>query len=386
MGMPARIVIDQFNDASDINYVKRIAERYGLNSNSIEIVRRTADTQPVPVRKDDVFVAYNWWAAINLHGLISQQQTYFGLVKRKPMLYIVQDYEPGFYPMSSTHMLARAAFDGNGRTFGIFNSSELHAYFRAQGHAYDREFVIPLRMSKNLKAARRQDVASKGRRILVYGRPRVARNCFPAVVAGLRAFASAYEQFADWSIEFAGEAHATIDLGKGKKLVSLGKLSIEEYARTLESTAVGLSLMASPHPSYPPLEMAHFGVRTITNGYTFKDLSKVHENITSVENIMPNTIASALAAQCQVFLADQQAGWRAKSMLPDYFSNENYPFTERPDRGDHGRRTILMTCMLVATLISRVAVIGRQLYWQLKSFLRSVKSKNVCHSCATSSN
>ena len=204
MGMPARIVIDQFNDASDINYVKRIAERYGLNPNSIEIVRRTADTQPVPVRKDDVFVAYNWWAAINLHGLISQQQTYFGLVKRKPMLYIVQDYEPGFYPMSSTHMLARAAFDGNGRTFGIFNSSELHAYFRAQGHAYDREFVIPLRMSKNLKAARRQDVASKGRRILVYGRPRVARNCFPAVVAGLRAFASAYEQFADWSIGFGG--------------------------------------------------------------------------------------------------------------------------------------------------------------------------------------
>ena len=93
-----------------------------------------------------------------------------------------------------------------------------------------------------------------------------------------------------------------------------------------KTTAVGLSLMASPHPSYPPLEMAHFGLRTVTNGYTCKDLSRAHENIVSIPTILPDAIADALAAQCRAFIAEPDAGWRAKSMLPDYLSDEKYPF------------------------------------------------------------
>ncbi len=111
-------------------------------------------------------------------------------------------------------------------------------------------------------------------------------------------------------------------------LAPLGKLSIEQYAHTLETAAVGLSLMASPHPSYPPLEMAHFGVRTITNSYTCKDLSKVHENIVSLDNIFPEAIATALAEQCRAFLANPAAGWRAKSLTPDYLSDEPFPFMQ----------------------------------------------------------
>jgi hypothetical protein len=62
-----------------------------------------------------------------------------------------------------------------------------------------------------------------------------------------------------------GELHRDIRLARGVILQSKGKLSLEEYAACLEDAAIGLSLMVSPHPSYPPLEMAEFSVRVITN-------------------------------------------------------------------------------------------------------------------------
>ncbi|MNP72706.1 hypothetical protein D3C76_1693150 [compost metagenome] len=59
--------------------------------------------------------------------------------------------------------------------------------------------------------------------------------------------------------------------------------------------------MISPHPSYPPLEMAHFGVKVLTNNYANKDLSKLHGNITSLENISPDVIAHTLSELSRKF-------------------------------------------------------------------------------------
>ena len=289
-------------------------------------MRRSAKNQPLAVRRNDLFLAYNWWTALNLRGLLAQQHASFQTARRQPLIYIVQEYEPAFHGMSSTHMFARAAFDGAGRTFGVFNSRELHAYFRLQGHSFEREFVFSPRMPRSLKEARSGSCPPKQKIILVYGRPMISRNCFSGVVGGLKAFVRSYPEFDEWKFLSAGVAHAPIDLGQGQMLKPLGKLSIEEYARTLETAAVGLSLMASPHPSYPPLEMAHFGVRTITNDYPCKKLSDAHENIVSVKNILPETIAQALGGECRAFVVDPHRGWKGKSMLPDYLDDNHFPF------------------------------------------------------------
>jgi hypothetical protein len=57
---------------------------------------------------------------------------------------------------------------------------------------------------------------------------------------------------------------------------------------------MGISLMVSPHPSYPPLEMSRFGVKTITNTYANKDLSSFNENIVSLDVCNGETIAAKL--------------------------------------------------------------------------------------------
>lgn len=81
-------------------------------------------------------------------------------------------------------------------------------------------------------------------------------------------------------------------------MTSVGKLSIEEYAKVLRESYAGVSLMVSPHPSYPPLEMAVFDVKVITNSFRNKDISGFSENIVSIDNATPVKIAKQLKSFC----------------------------------------------------------------------------------------
>ena len=56
--------------------------------------------------------------------------------------------------------------------------------------------------------------------------------------------------------------------------------------------------MCSPHPSYPPLEMATFGVKTITNSFMTKDLSTFSPNIISVDDPTIGNLADAVIECC----------------------------------------------------------------------------------------
>lgn len=57
--------------------------------------------------------------------------------------------------------------------------------------------------------------------------------------------------------------------------------------------------MVSPHPSYPPLEMAANGIKVLTNTYENKDLSTLHENLESFTLFDPVNLALRLKAMAQ---------------------------------------------------------------------------------------
>jgi hypothetical protein len=135
----------------------------------------------------------------------------------------------------------------------------------------------------------------KKKKIIVYGRPGVLRNLFNTIVEGLRIWQarepsknSAYEIF------FAGEIFNKTHLSELENAHMVGKLSLDKYAELLNEAAIGISLMISPHPSYPPLEMASADCITITNAYECKDLSCRADNIISLDTVTPNNIAKAL--------------------------------------------------------------------------------------------
>jgi hypothetical protein len=272
----------------------------------------------IGVRSDDVFLTFNWWITLNILSVLQFQKKQFNQAEI-PLLHLMQEYEPQFYPFSTTHMFARLAFEISWPRWGIFNSGQLYDYFKAQGHHIQRAFVFEPKLSNALRPFL-SNRSTHNKRILIYGRPEIPRNCFSAIVKGLILWAKHYPEYADWEVISVGQQHKSIPLGDGRAMRSVGKLSLEAYAELLQTAGVGLSLMSSPHPSYPPLEMAHFGIMTITNQYANKDLSLSHDNIISIGDIRSETIAGAIAAACKKFGEMPNIGLLGKTHMPSFLA------------------------------------------------------------------
>lgn len=322
-----RVLVTDVVAETDTGMIHAPAAKAGLTirPDQIEPVRSTSAT--IAVRADEIFVSYNWWVTLNFAAVRDAQARLFAGAP-KPLIWLIQDYEPAFWPFGSAHLLAREAYD-TPRLWGVINSSNLADYLVIMGHRLDRSFVFePVIVDALRPYLTRVGASPRARRVLVYGRPQVERNCFPALVRGLRRWARDYPEYADWEVVSAGTAHSPVDLGDGRKLTSVGKLSLDDYAGMLLTSAAGVSLMASPHPSYPPLEMAHFGVRTVTNAYLCKDLSAFHPGITSLASIAEGPLAAALAAACAAAADDMGAGAPVAypAPNPDYLRTEPYPF------------------------------------------------------------
>jgi hypothetical protein len=318
-GADLRIILDEPDPSNDISLVERRARILDLRPEAIEIVRRTEATPVIGVRCADIFLTFNWGTTLNILPILRSQQEYFQQPPL-PFLYLIQEYEPQFYPFSTTHMLARLAFEPPWACWGILNSVELHKYFKSQGHQLEKTFVFQPKLSSALRPFLTTDPSRRARRLLVYGRPHALRNCFSAIQKGVALWAQRYPEYADWEVLSVGQLHRPFPLGDGRKMRSVGKLTLEAYAELLGRTAVGLSLMSSPHPSYPPLEMAHFGVITITNQYANKDLSSAHENITSIIDIRPETIAEAIATACRRFEKEPNTGALGRTHMKSFLA------------------------------------------------------------------
>ena len=260
----------------------------------------------IPVSENDIFVFTGWWTAYCTQTAYAKYEREEG-IKPNPFIYFIQDYEPGFYPWSSRYLLADSTYRSQYQQIVVFNSNLLYEFFKKEGYSFYKEYsfdpVLNAGLKKVLLSYEGKEI-NKKKKILVYGRPSTERNAFALVVASLREFVDRMDNIDDWEIVSAGEYHDSVDLGKGKRLVSVGKMSIEEYGKCMLETYAGISLMSSPHPSYPPLEMSEFGVKVITNTYANKDLSEFNENIISVDNVSPVNIAGKLLDICQTYKED----------------------------------------------------------------------------------
>jgi O-antigen biosynthesis protein len=123
----------------------------------------------------------------------------------------------------------------------------------------------------------------------------VPRNMFPTAIEALNMFLLT-EGLTPEQVELVsvGMRHDAVTLTGGHKLTSLGKLPLHDYPAWLRTVDLGLSLMLSPHPSHPPLEMAASGVRVVTNRFANKDLGRLTPAILSMPGT-PEGIAQGLS-------------------------------------------------------------------------------------------
>lgn len=247
------------------------------------------------VSTGDRFIATAWWTALIAESIQKEQRVRYGAGDPYRYIYLIQDFEPGFYPWSSRYVLAEGTYRQQENMVAVFNSAMLRDYFCREGYRFPREYVLEPRLNARLRECGAEMTVARKRQILVYGRPSVERNAFALIVMGLREWVSRNPE-SGWVFLSVGEGHEDIILGHGNILRSLGKLSLEEYARCLLESTIGISLMISPHPSYPPLEMAAFGVHVITNGFKGKDLSRLSSRIHSVDSLDAGSLAGEIDA------------------------------------------------------------------------------------------
>ncbi len=270
---------------------------------------------------NDIFLATAWWTA-----QMARWANF--LIGDKPIIYLIQDFEPILYPASSEYALAEETYSFD--HIPIINSELLATYlvssqvgcFSNPEHVRDMLVFQPSLDREMFSYAPKTD--DQRRRLLFYARPTLGvRNLFATGLAAIRAAIA--EELLDpeeWNFVGMGEQFPPHELGRGAWLECAPWLGFSDYARQLRSSDVLLSLMMSPHPSYPPLEMASCGGVVVTNTYANKTattMARISENILAVDPSV-SSIARALG-DARARLVDGAARERAARMgLPGSWS------------------------------------------------------------------
>lgn len=295
-------LVDCAADSSADHQIVPFSDRYG---------------RTIPVSAGDFWLTTAWWTTYSAQRLAAWQQQAFGTAGR--LINLIQDFEPGFYPWSSQSALALGTYRPN-QDVAVFNTRLLADYFELQGIAYQHRFVFEPTLNDGLRqplADVRANPQPRQRRMVVYARPSTPRNAFELLCEALRAWGWSDPASSQWEVLAAGELTSDLDLGPFK-LRALGKLDLPSYAQLLATSAIGVSLMVSPHPSYPPLEMAAFGMGVVTNRFANKDLSHFSENISCAERFTPESFAE--------LIRQEVATWEARQMKPASIMDAAHPF------------------------------------------------------------
>jgi hypothetical protein len=288
-GLPLRIIAlwgapVGADRAATIQYLDTEFDRRGEATTIVSV----DELSGLKVSPDDIWIATHWTTA---HPLDIAAR--LGVVKPEQVIYLVQDYEPGFYPWSTDYALARATYHAGFSL--VVNSSPLASYLtEAEGVVISADDVFaPSLDLVRLERAAASRRASDTCRVMFYGRPSRPRNLFAIGMSALRLAAMQLHELGIPSdFVSAGESHPSVELAPGSQLRVLGKTPWDDYFRLLGESDIVLSLQHSPHPSHPPLDAVASGAIAVTNemGGTRRHL---HERLLA-EDPDPVDLASAI--------------------------------------------------------------------------------------------
>ncbi len=211
---------------------------------------------------NDIFFATSWWSAKAIEETIGNNQFF----------YIIQEVETFFYNFGSEHLMCSQIMEHKNIDF-IVNSKYLYDYFKLYNpniinHGYYFEPAFPNNLYKC------KDFKKKSHyKLFFYARPNNPRNLYSFGIEVLdKAISLGILDTSCWDIYCVGQNAPEITFCNGYKTKNMGQLSWTEYADFLSDVDLGLCLMYTPHPSYPPYDVACSGGVVLSN----KMLNKVN--------------------------------------------------------------------------------------------------------------
>lgn len=293
LGWEMRIValrgtIDRSSNRAATELIRR---DFGLDFERRLTVLASTSLAGMQVGSDDVWVGTHWETA---HAL--DIATRMGLLEPRRIVYLVQDYEPGFMAWSSGFALARATYHAGFVT--VVNSKPLANYLeKAEGIAVDerRVFRPHLDLERLRAAAAARGVSSPDSpHLLFYARPNKPRNLFSIGMSALQlALSELGAQGIHPRVSSIGDRHPPPARGPLHGMEILGKVAWADYFERLADSDVMLSLQHSPHPSHPPLDAVVAGGLAVTNELG-GERQKLHPRLFAVEPD-PRALATAIS-------------------------------------------------------------------------------------------
>ena len=233
----------------------------------------------VPVGDADLFLTTSWWTTKTTRRAVDPRR----------ILYLLQEDERSFYPHGDERLRCAEILSDTELHF-VVNSRMLYQHLiqgpeplvsiRDRGIWFEPAFPETLFYDDREQRAQRRT-----KNFFFYARPENLRNLY---WRGLEAVGAAIEEAIlppnDWRFVFGGRKIERIVLPCGVSPEIRENLPWAEYAALIRQIDLGLSLMDSPHPSYPPLDLAASGAVVVTNRSGLKrSLDSYSENIFCVD-------------------------------------------------------------------------------------------------------
>ena len=286
-----------------------------VDPGAVDFVDASAPGATLGLGRDDVLFA-TWWPTAHLANAA------LPLLRAREFVYLVQDFEPGFYPWSTKYALALATYDLPIRA--IVNEPLLLDHLRAErvgrfeASAAEGHVATFMPAVDRDRFARRPRPAGAPRRLVFYARPRNPRNLFELGLRALRAAAAeGIFDGAAWEFRAIGQELDDLPLSGRHVLQATPWLSYEDYAAFLGEADVLLSLMLSPHTSYPPLEMAVAGGSVVTNTFGAKTSTAMTAISPAIRAVPPDVGSLVTALREVVASGPPTADRRSAAGLPN---------------------------------------------------------------------
>ncbi|UCF86679.1 MAG: hypothetical protein JSV71_04125 [Nitrospiraceae bacterium] len=290
-GFRIRMVItDECKYEPDV-WRQEIKKYEGLENffDRVEVAYVYSRKDPIPVSTHDVFMATSWWTA----HIANYARKFLNSMK---FVYLIQEYEPLFYPMGTFAALALESYTfphyalfSTGILQGYFKENQLGVFRKGEQIGENASVAVQNAILK-FDVNKTKMVDKETKKLLYYARPEehASRNMFEmGMLAISNILIEGIFQNNQWEFYGIGSVdwgNHKINLHDKNCIKLLPKMSLEEYKKLLPEFDIGLSLMMSPHPSLPPLEMAAAGMVVVTNTYANKS-AKCLRGISS--NIIP---------------------------------------------------------------------------------------------------
>ncbi len=269
-----------------------------------------APQSAVDVFDDELFVTTSWWTT----------ESTLAAVPGSRILYVLQEDERMFYPGGDDHLRCSRLL-ANENVHVAVNTQGLLDHLVASGLPHLARTARAFEPAFPAHVYSRRPRAEGRRRLMFYARPNHVRNLF---YFGLEVLDSAVARGivdpAKWELLLVGAHVPAFQLCDGTVAQRIEGLSWPDYAALAGTIDVGLCLMYTPHPSYPPLDLAASGAVVVTNRFGNKQsLEQYCANILSADLTVDSMLAALQQAlQLAEDEPERQRRFEARRLQPDW--------------------------------------------------------------------